>query len=386
MLTIGKSYIAPEDGKARLCAEVSIGNRAATLWYAVDCAQESCLAVGRADPFVMVLLPGAMRGGHEVVCVDPMSERLHDQLVNGLVPTLVSAGELYRSIKITAPLTAEGLPNQGAVGTGFSGGADCLYTIMRHGKDSEFPLTHIAVFNNGHMRDGYIWGKNVFQITCQYAQRFAEEQGLIMTAVDSNIETILGERFLDVYSFRNYACALALGRLFSVYLLSSGHDAANFELDLRNTATFDLLNARYASTESLSFYHAGEEVTRVGKLKALADWEPSWRWLHPCISQPVDELNCGHCRKCVRDMTVFYALGCLDRYKAIYDIDDYLRNLPQRMGVLLAYSDRHLYDEPFQLLKERNIQIPQKAFVYERQFRLAMRHLESEKQRGDLRC
>ena len=375
MLIIGKSYLERTGGSTRLCADLTVGARRTTLWFAVDSAREEWLALGRADPFVMALLPGAMRGGHEIVCEDPMSERLHHQLVNALIPALASAGELYHPIKITAPLTAEKLTNRSAVGTGFSGGADCLYTIMSHGGDSEFPLTHIAVFNNGHL------DKNGFQILCRHARRFAEEQGLVLAVVDSNIDDTLGERFVDVYSFRNYACALALGRLFSVYLLSSGHDAVHFRLDLRNTAFFDLLTARCVSTESLAFYQAGEEVTRVEKLTALSDWEPSWHWLHPCFQRSIGQVNCGRCKKCVRDMTTLYALGRLERYRDVYDIEDYLQHLSQRLGILFSLSDRHLYDEAIQLLKERKIPIPWKAFVYERQFRLAMRNLRSEQQR-----
>ena len=377
MLKIGKTYLEQADGTSRLCADLTIGDRRTTLWFGVDSAQEEYLALGRADAFVMALLPGAMRGGHEIVCEDPMSERLHHQLANGLIPALAFAGDLYHPIRITAPLTAEKLPNRGAVGTGFSGGVDSLYTIMTHGKDSELPLTHIAVFNNGH-----IWESDVFQMLCRHARRFAEEQGLIIIVVDSNINDVLGDRFLDVYSLRNYACALALGRLLSIYLMSSSRDAASFELDLRNVASFDILTARCVSTESLTFYQAGEEAKRVGKLQALSNWEPSSRWLHPCLCQDMDHLNCGHCKKCVRDLAALYALGCLDRYREVYDVDDYLRHMPQRLGVLLAHSDGPLYNDVVQLWKDRNIPIPQMSFVYERQFRLAMRHLESEKQKG----
>ena len=375
MLHIGKSHLVRIDEMSRLCADITVGNRRISLWFGVDSTQEEYLALGRADAFVMALLPGAMRGGHEMICEDPVSERLHHQLVSGLIPTLAFAGNLYHPIKITATLTAEKLTNQGAVGTGFSGGADCLYTIMHHGRDSEVPLTHIAVFNNGHI------DKNEFQPFCRHARRFAEEQRLALAAVDSNMDDALGERFLDVYSFRNYACVLALGRLFSVYLLSSGHDAGHFELDLRNTAAFDLLSAQCVSTESLTFYHAGDDRTRVDKLAALSDWEPSWRWLHPCFRQGVNKINCGHCKKCVRDMTTLYAMGRLERYRAVYDVGDYLQHLPQRLGVLLAHGDGHLYDETIQLLKERKIPVPQSAFVYERQFRRAMRYLESEQQK-----
>ena len=377
MLKIGKTRLERADGSTRLCADLTVGDRRTTLWFAADSAQEEYLAPGRADAFVMALLPGAMRGKHEIVCEDPMSERLHHQLVNALIPTLAFAGGPYHRIRITAPLTAEKLPNRGAVGTGFSGGVDSLYTVMSHGRDSELPLTHIAVFNNGH-----IWEKDVFQTLCRYARRFAEEQGLAMTAVDSNIHDALGERFLDVQSFRNIACALALGRLFSVYLLSSSYDAAHFKLNFRDAPYFDLLTTRQSSTEALAFYHAGEEATRVEKLALLSDWEPSRRWLHPCFRTGIDRLNCGHCKKCVRDMTALYVLGRLERYREVYDVEDYLRHLPQRLGVLLAFGDGRLCDETIQLLKDRNIRIPQKAFVYERQFRLAMRHLESEQRRG----
>ena len=148
MLHIGKSYIIREGRVSRLCADLTIGDRRTTLWFGVDSAQEEWLALGRADAFVMALLPSAMRGGHEIVCEDPMSERLHHQLIDGLIPALSFAGEPYRLIKIVAPLTTEQVPNQGAVGTGFSGGVDSLYTIMKHGADSEFPLTYIAIFQS----------------------------------------------------------------------------------------------------------------------------------------------------------------------------------------------------------------------------------------------
>ena len=158
MLHIGKSYIVRENGTSRLCADLTIGDRRTTLWFSVDSAQEEYLAPGRADPFVMAALPAAMRGKHEITCEDPMSERLHHQLVNGLIPTLAFAGGLYHLIKITAPLTAKQVPNQGAVGTGFSGGVDSLYTVMKHGADSEYPLTHIAIFchNILHKRSNFV--------------------------------------------------------------------------------------------------------------------------------------------------------------------------------------------------------------------------------------
>lgn len=376
MMKIGKTYLVRKDGMSRLCAEVKINEHKTTLWFAVDSSQEEYLCLRRADAFVIALLPAAMRGGQKMICEDAVSERLHYQICDYLMPTLESAGELYHQIPISAPLTAVRYPNRGAVGTGFSGGVDCLYTILRHGAQCEYPLTHIAVFNSG-VFEGRQY-RNTFQESCQRASCFAQEQGLCTVFVDSNIMEVLPERFLDVYSFRNLAFALALQGLFSIYLLSSGHDAANFKLDLRNTATYDLLTVDCASTESLSFYLSGAETKRWKKIDELTRWEPSWKWMHPCIFKTKENHNCGRCRKCIRDMTTLYALGQLEHYDAVFDIEDYQRHFSERVAFVLANRENHLFDETLQLLEKRKVYIPQKAYLYEKYFRQAIRNLEME--------
>lgn len=352
MLGIGKSYIARVDGMSRLCADLTVRDRRTTLWFGVDSDQEGYLALGRADPFVMALLPAAMRGGHDIVCEDPMSERLHHQLTSGLIPALSFAGELYHLIKIKALLTAEPVPNQGAVGTGFSGGVDCLYTIMKHGPDSEFPLTHIAVFPRRH------YDKSIFLQLCRHGSGFAQESGLKQICLDSNMGQVLSEPYSEVYSYRNLACALALQGLFSIYLLSSGKSVPEFKFDFEHVSKYDPLNVNCASTESMTFYLSGGETIRAEKLEALADWELSWRWLHPCTNFLPGRHNCGQCEKCACDLTVLYALGKLDRYRQVFDVDEYLRFFPQRIGLLLSREDYQICVKALQILKERNIEIP----------------------------
>ena len=147
-------------------------------------------------------------------CETPMSQRLHYQLTNYLIPSLCAAGELYRPVSIRAPLTAERVPNRGAVGTGFSGGVDSLYSVMTHGPDCDYPLTHLALFNVGVFEGpGFREG---FRRSCGNAREFANKLGLELVCLDSNISQVLPERFLDVYSFRNLAGAMALQGLFSV--------------------------------------------------------------------------------------------------------------------------------------------------------------------------
>lgn len=374
MIQIGRVYLQHTDGQARLCADIILNQRGTTLWFAVSADKEEYLCRERSDAFVMALLPMAMRGGYDIVCETPMSERLHYQMEQYLIPALAAAGTLYHMISIRVPLTNSCVENCKGVGTGFSGGVDSLYSVLTHGEGSTYPLTHLAVFNVG-VFEGKEY-RNAFKKSCQNAQRFAEQMELELVALDSNISEVLPERFLDVYSFRNLAGAMALQGLFSMYLLSSGHDVANFAFDLRNSATYDLLTVNCAQTESLAIYLSGGSVQRVKKLEELAGWEPAYQWLHPCVYGLVGTKNCGHCKKCIRDMTTLYALGALEHFGEVFDISAYHRAFPQRLGFVLANKENHLYQETLNLMEKNRIEIPQTAYACEAQFRRAMKNLE----------
>jgi len=376
MLQIGKLYKTHTDGQCRLCADITLNGKGATLWFGVEEEQESYLCADRSDAFVMAMLPAAMRGGYEIVCQTPMSERLHYQLLNYLVPTLCDAGDLYHPIRITAPLTAERVPNMGGVGTGFSGGVDCLYTVMSHGTGSEYPLTHLTLFNVG-VFDGPAY-RQAFRHSCHNARQFAEEMEMELVCLDSNICEVLPERYLDVVSYRLLAGVLALQNLFSVYLLSSTYDTSVLYFDLHGCYSHETLILHCAQTESLAIYSAGSGVKRIQKTTALAGWKPAHRWLHPCVYGHVGEKNCGHCKKCIREQSVYYALGVLDDFDAVFDVAAFKKALPQRLGFLIANRHVHMYDDAMELVESSGVKIPPIAYTFAEQFRKAMKNLEGK--------
>lgn len=67
----------------------------------------------------------------------------------------------------------------------------------------------------------------------------------------------------EVCSFRDFARALFLQELFSVYLLSPGYDASHFSFNLRDPEYCELFLVPYASTESLTFHLLGGALEAV---------------------------------------------------------------------------------------------------------------------------
>ena len=376
MITVGKIRTERTGGWVRLTADIGFGDRCAELWFGVPEEQEKYLTANRADPFVAVLLPFAMRSGEDISAEDPVSERLHFQLRNDFIPSLSGAGGYYKPVSVLAPLTSERAESGNAVVTGFSGGVDSMYTVFRHGKDCEYPLTHLAVFNSG-VYEGNNY-REEFLSRCGQAAEFALGLGLGSVFVDSNIYEVLPERYLDVATLRLAGFALAIQGLCSVFLISSGYPFERFSIDVHHAVCFDPLTVNCFATESLSFYLSGAETGRIQKIEALSDWEPSYEWVSPCINGAAGKMNCGHCKKCVRDLAVLYALGRLDRYRKVFDTDDYMRHLPERLGFVMANVKDPISREVVRLIEEKGVPVPPLAFRCRDLFRDAMERIEKE--------
>lgn len=107
-----------------------------------------------ADPLVLATLEYAMEREVNIECEAPMNERLHYQLSSYFIPTISSNIEFFYNIDIIAPLISISNNKQTAcygVGTGFSGGVDSFYTVLKHmnPKQEQFKLTHLLLANVG---------------------------------------------------------------------------------------------------------------------------------------------------------------------------------------------------------------------------------------------
>ena len=364
MIVVGTPYKETVGDQARLCATVSINGRGTTLWYGVD-AKYAPYFTERADPFLLAMLGTAMRRGLDIRCEAPVSQRLIHQLQSYYIPTLVGVGRAT-PIAIHAPLATQAERCAGANGTGFTGGVDSLYTIMAHTADAVPPecrLTHVTVMNVGAFK-----GKNFrdqFSRACQYAQRFASEQNLELVCIDTNFNDVLQttqsvnglHSFAAELPYRIFGAAHALSGLFSKYYLSSEVPFRQFTLHKQtqeeDISYFDLFSAMACSTDTLTCYCTGGEASRLEKLVALSDWEPSYRWLHACFTP---EGSCGVCRKCIMAQTVFYCLGKLDRYSQIYRVDKFLQNKDRFLAQSLVRAG-HPYEEGMEAFVRSRVEV-----------------------------
>ena len=311
------SILSPEYGEAR------------DLWLEVDGQYGEYLCHERSDAFLVGMLRYAMRFGYDISCEAPVSEELLYNLRTYLIPALSKASDAIYAVKIDATIVMEPLPNKGAVGAGMSCGIDSLHVLCHH-TSSEYPsmnLTHLVLNNVGAYREG----TDQFKWQLEHARQFADEYGFKLIGIDSNYIDVFpanhkGLRWTHTYA--NAFCALALQKLWGTfYYGSSGYDFTGFtveKVEKGDSALYDLLSLNVFSTRWLRFYSEGAAKTRFEKTRDVANYPPARKYLHVCTHD--DGPCCNTCEKCCRTIMTLDALGRLDDFRDIFDVDYYRRN------------------------------------------------------------
>lgn len=365
MIHIEAPYLRTEGSKTVLYAPITLNGQKQLAWFATEEENSRYLTDDRLDAFVVGFLTTAMRQGEDIVCDAPLTRRLYYQLTQYMIPTMAANMGIYHPITIHAPVTDEPLPCEGAVGTGWTGGVDCMYTLMTH-LEAEEPsrkLTHLLVANVGTLESDH--NTELLQYMADKARRgIAEDMGLSVVSVDSNLQILQQENYLAVAAFRLPAAVLALQKLFGVFLNSAGYEFQRFSFVPENSAYYELLVLSNLETDNTVFYSAGGQVTRVQKLEELSEFAPARKYLHPCIY--ADRDNCGTCGKCVRTIGALYALGKLERFSQVFDMDAFYQNINDYLANILAMSHKQHYGEIISLMKQRGLPIPSEVLRKER--------------------
>jgi hypothetical protein len=114
------------------------------------------------------------------------------------------------------------------------------------------------------------------------------------------------------------------------------------------------------STERMSFYSAGSEITRLGKVKEIADWTVAQKHLQVC---GYNGDNCGTCRKCVRTEMELWSIGKLDNFKQVFDVPAFKKNFGHYAARTLSRKNDVFSVEIFRELEKAKTRMPFSSHV-----------------------
>lgn len=71
------------------------------------------------------------------------------------------------------------------------------------------------------------------------------------------------------------------------------------------------------------FISTGGSLDRITKTKTIADYAPAYKYLNVCVTAIENDSTCF---KCVRTMLTLDALGKLDKFSAVFDVQYYMNH------------------------------------------------------------
>ena len=203
----------------------------------------------------------------------------------------------------------------------FSGGVDSLYTLRRN--QLHVPRDHAGSIKDIIFVHGFDIGvhpargkeEDLFQYVIQELQEFLKETQLNLIPAFTNLRCLASN--LDCWLDEYMASAMAAvahglsGKLSDVFISSS------YEIPkLHPFASHPMIEPRLSSY-NLRVHHDGERLSRVERVKMIADWPLALATLRVCFEGKDGEMNCGLCPKCIRTKLELLCAGRLQDAKTL---------------------------------------------------------------------
>ncbi len=200
-------------------------------------------------------------------------------------------------------------------GAFFSGGVDSLYSLRRNRLN--IPLDHPGSVRDAIFVHGFDMGTRpkrgtedeYFDYVIESMKSFVDEAQLNLIPVFTNLRTL--DPYTDCWLDEYMGSAMAAvahglsGKLSDVFVASS------YEIPkLHPFASHPVLEPRLSSF-GLRMHHDGERLSRVERVKLIADWPLALASLRVCFFGKEGQLNCGECPKCIRTKLELLCVGKL---------------------------------------------------------------------------
>lgn len=355
MIRIGKPYIREEGDCAILENNIEIDDSHDIVWFKVDRKYKDFLCTERDDAYLIACLNYAMLHGHDIECESPITESLLFKINTYLIPALIENNPHFHNVQISCDVATDTLPCAGFVATGISCGVDSLHALSEH-SHSKYPthnITHLTFNNVGSHGEG-AYASELYHKRIVKPKQFAKEYGYEFVWSDSNLMDVVKQNHFKTHTYSSMFPVFCLQKLYSKYFYASGGYKFNeFKLSdapLLCSGAYEMLSLDVFSTPSLKIYSEGLGLTRLEKLKEVVKYAPSYKYLNVCLE---DGDNCSKCEKCVRTLLGLDAVGALDFYHDVFDIEYYKTHKAWYLQQLVyKYMEgKHDYKEMYRFFK-----------------------------------
>lgn len=291
-----------ETGIGEASARLELGGRV----HVVTLRSSGGAVLGNPDPFLALALVPAMAAGRPLRVEGEVSPVLLaaipriQRLLHWGYPKLTEVPVQARPRDEAPGARASG------VGAFFSGGLDSFYTVLKRRND----FTHLIFLDGFDIPPGY--QRRRAQVA-ESVRRAASELGKPLIEVVTDHREFVAE-YVALWPAHYGAVAAAAyflsSQLGRIYRPGSTNYA---EYAFAASGSLDHLVTPLWSTDRVDLVYDGFEASRCDKAVLLAQNDVALRWLRVCQTRDVEDLNCGHCEKCLRTMLNLWAAGSLDR-------------------------------------------------------------------------
>ena len=201
--------------------------------------------------------------------------------------------------------SAQAVKTRDRVGSFFSGGADSLYTLLKHFDEVTDLILVIGM-------DIPMSDTKQADVTEVAAREVADKFGKNLVVVRTNLRASFERASLDWGSQAHGSVMATVGHLLAndfrkIYIASSHTYQGLFPWGSHPVVD------HHWSSDRLTFVHDGCDATRVQKIKLISENQTALSALRVCWMSSGGVYNCGVCNKCVRTMISLVAVGALER-------------------------------------------------------------------------
>ena len=387
MITVSNIRIEEHSNTVRLVCDVTsnieykvldLNNK--TMWFEVPIENKNMFNTQVYDPFFLVPLYLAMFFHTNLKICGKMSKKLYFNTINYIQKILCNFSNHLGKIEIEVDgFSTVSSDDSKLVGTGISCGIDSLSTIYDHfviESDMEYRINSLFLFNCGtHGPFDSPKTSRVFEARYQLNKTAAEDLRLPIYVVNSNLHEFRNEtidkNFEKSTFFALYSCVLALQGSISKYYVSSAceyNDILTYGLSYQNIDVAGFSESYLIpliQTETLSLIIDGCQYKRSEKTERIADWQIAQKHLNVCVNTDNHAHNCSYCSKCIRTLMILDAMGKINKFEQVFDLDTYYKKKELNMMEITLKNGKDCFStDIYNYANAHGMKMPSKKEAY----------------------